>query len=339
MRTKAIHFVITALFGTLVAGQPPAEETLDRQFHFAHTETVQDLQEICAGIRAITDIRPATLDAVQRVLALRGTTGQVALAEWLFHELDKPVNRRPDEATHEYRLSVSRDGDDIVRVFYLAHTPTIQQFQELVTQVRSITDIRRLFTYNAPRAAVVRGTAEQIGLAEWLFNQLDRPVNLQAPAHLGEYRLIGGGDDVVRVFYLTHTPTVQEFQEVVTLVRSITDIRRVFTYNAPRAAALRATATQMAFAEWMFSELDKPGRSEKSSTHEYRLAGGGDDVARVFYLPHVETVQRFQEIATSVRSTTGVRRLFTYNAPRAVALRGTADQIALADRLFNERDR
>src|SRR5260370_1154820 len=80
-------------------------------------------------------------------------------------------------------------------VFYLADPPTIQQFQELVTLVRSIADIRRLFTYNAPRAVVVRATADQIGLADWLFNQLDKPANLQAPGQLGEYRLIGGGDD------------------------------------------------------------------------------------------------------------------------------------------------
>ena len=49
------------------------------------------------------------------------------------------------------------------------------------------------------------------------------------------------GDDVVRVFYLANTGTVQEFQEVATLVRSIGDIRYTFTYNAPKAAALRGT--------------------------------------------------------------------------------------------------
>jgi hypothetical protein len=339
MRVKPGYFVIAALFASLASGQPPAEEALDRQFQFAHAQTTQDLQEIATVIRNITNSQPPSVDTAQRTLAMRGTAGQMALAEWLFHELDKPLNRRPDEAAHVYRLSVSPEGDDVVRVFYLANTPTIQQFQELVTQVRSIADIRRLYTYNAPKAVVVRGTAEQIGLAEWLFNQLDKPVNLQAPGQPGEYRLLSGGDDVVRVFYLTHTPTVQEFQEVCTLIRSITDIRRVFTYNAPRAVALRATATQMAFAEWMVGEMDKAAQGDDSSKHEYRLAGGGDNVARIFYLPNAATVQRFQEIVTNVRSTTGSRRVFTYNAPRAVALRGTADQIALADRLFNERDR
>jgi len=34
-----------------------------------------------------------------------------------------------------------------------------------------------------------------------------------------------------------------------------------------------------------------------------------------------------------------IRRLFIYNALRAIALRGTAGQIALADRLIQERDK
>jgi hypothetical protein len=70
--------------------------------------------------------------------------------------------------------------------------------------------------------------------------------------------------------------------------------------------------------------------------HEYRLPGGGDDVVRVFYLTHAETAQRLQEIATSMAE---IRRLFIYNAPRAMAVRGTAGQIALADRLIQERDK
>ena len=267
MRTKAIKFVITALFASVASGQPPAEENLDRVFHFIHTETAQDLQEIATVIRSMADIRQASTDTAQRALALRGTAGQIALAEWLVNELDKPTNRQAlapqsqNSAAHEYRPSGS--GDDVVRVFYLTHTETAQELQEVATLVRSMADIRRLFTYNAPRALALRGTAGQIALAEWLVNELDKPTNRQALAP----------------------------------------------------------------------------QSQNSATHEYRLSGSGDDVVRVFYLTHTETAQRLQEIATQVRSMTEVRRLFTYNAQRALALRGTAGQIALADRLIKERDR
>jgi hypothetical protein len=63
------------------------------------------------------------------------------------------------------------------------------------------------------------------------------------------------------------------------------------------------------------------------------------DPARVSYLTHSGTVASFQKIATQVRTMTQIRRLFTYNEPRAVAVRGTDGQIAMADKLFKELDR
>ncbi len=62
-------------------------------------------------------------------------------------------------------------------------------------------------------------------------------------------------------------------------------------------------------------------------------------MVRVFYLTHTGTPQRLQEIATEVRSMAQIRRLFIYNAPRALAMRDTAGQVALADRLIQERDK
>ena len=107
--------------------------------------------------------------------------------------------------------------------------------------------------------------------------------------------------------------------------------------------ALRGTGDQVALAEWLFKELDRPvaraAAAPPAVAHEYRMPGDADDIVRVFYLTHADTPRRLQEIAVQVRTTTEVRRLFTYNAPSAMALRGTAAQIALADRLIEERDR
>jgi len=335
MHTKALSIAIAVLLAPAVFGQ----ET-DRVFNFAGTDTVQDIQEVATLIKAIGDIQHVTTDVAQKSLAVSGTTAQVALAEWLFGELDKPANRpplaqqSPDPAAHEYRMQGS--SEDVVRVFYPKRTATVQEFQEVAVLVRSIADIRRLFTYNEPRALVMRGTADQAALAEWLIETLNAPQANGASPKL-EYKMPGSGDDVVRVFYLAHTDTVQNVQEVATLVRSIGDIRRLFTYNAPKAIAMRGTSDQAALAEWLFGELDKLVKD--SAAHEYRMSGTAEDVVRVFYLPHSGTVQHFQEIATFVRSTTQIRRAFTYNAPRALTLRGTADQIAQANQLIQERDK
>lgn len=65
-------------------------------------------------------------------------------------------------------------------------------------------------------------------------------------------------DDVVKVFYVTNATSVQEFQEIATAVRSLTEIRRVYTYNAQKALLIRGTVDQMALAEKLIRDLDKP---------------------------------------------------------------------------------
>ena len=69
---------------------------------------------------------------------------------------------------------------------------------------------------------------------------------------------MAGNDDVVRVLRLPHTATVQDFQKAATQIREATKIKRVFTYNGLRAVAFRGTADQIAMAERMATELDKP---------------------------------------------------------------------------------
>ena len=86
----------------------------------------------------------------------------------------------PDASLHEYHFPGG--GDDIVRVFYLKHANSPQQLQEVVTLVRSIADVRRLYTYNELRAFAARGTADQIALVAWLVEQLDQPVKSESPA-------------------------------------------------------------------------------------------------------------------------------------------------------------
>ena len=75
---------------------------------------------------------------------------------------DNPTKRRDYE-------------DHVLKVFYLQNITTVQELQELATNVRSVTDIRRLFTYNAQNAIVIRATADQVALAEKLIQDLDKP--------------------------------------------------------------------------------------------------------------------------------------------------------------------
>jgi general secretion pathway protein D len=62
-----------------------------------------------------------------------------------------------------------------VKVFYLKNCTNVQEFQENVNAVRSVTNMNHMFTSNAQNAVVARGTADQMALAEKLFHDLDVP--------------------------------------------------------------------------------------------------------------------------------------------------------------------
>ena len=51
----------------------------------------------------------------------------------------------------------------------------MQEFQEIATAIRTVADIRRVFTYTAQKAIVVRGTQDAVALAEKLVHDLDKP--------------------------------------------------------------------------------------------------------------------------------------------------------------------
>ena len=269
----------------------------------------------------------------------------------LFNELDKKAGVQAlNGAKHEYQASNS--GDDVVRVFYLSNTETMQRLHEIATLVRSVGDIRRLFAYNSLLAVAMRGTPDQAALAEFLFNEIDKPgIGLDISQRSGSsatyiYRP-GGADSVLKVFYLPNTKTVQDFQELATAVRTLTNTRRMFTYNAPRAVAARGTAEQMETADWLFNELDKssnpqetPRQVQGTGPTEYRPSGTSDDVLRVYYLSHAQSAQRLQEIAMEAQALLARKRTaFPYNPAQAVIVRGTSAEVALADRLITERDR
>ena len=64
--------------------------------------------------------------------------------------------------------------DDVVKVFYLTNTTSVQEFQEIATAIRTVAEIRRVFTYNAQRAMIVRDTVDKVALAEKLVHDLDK---------------------------------------------------------------------------------------------------------------------------------------------------------------------
>ncbi len=87
----------------------------------------------------------------------------------------KPISANTIFVTDD-NVTKRRDYEDnVVKVFYVQNATSVQEFQEIATAVRSLTEIRRVFTYNAQKAILMRGTPDQIALAEKLIHDLDKP--------------------------------------------------------------------------------------------------------------------------------------------------------------------
>ena len=246
------------------------------------------------------------------------------MAAWYVKQLDRATT---PPSPQDYPVG----NDDTVRMFFLAHVSTSQQLQEIVTNLRAIIDIKRLFTYDTLHAVAVRGTGSQIAMATWLVNQLDQAVGVPSPAP-NDYAL--SGDDVTHVFNLSNPRVPMETQEMVTLIRSVADVQRIFLYNARKTIVVRTSPDHMALTAWLVKQLDRPA-STPSVTVQYTLPRGPDNIVGVFYLPNPSR-EGLNKAATQVRTSARVQHLFTYGTLGAVAVRGTLEQLATAEKVIEE---
>ena len=91
------------------------------------------------------------------------------------HTFWKPISSNTIFVTED-NVTKRRDYEDqVVKVFYVTNATSVQEFQEIATAIRTVGDIRRVYTYNAQKAMVVRGTVDQVALADRLIRSLDKP--------------------------------------------------------------------------------------------------------------------------------------------------------------------
>lgn len=87
----------------------------------------------------------------------------------------KPLSANTIFITNDNTTKRRDYEEQVMKVFYLTNVNTPQELQEIVTAVRSVADIQRLFVYNAQNAIIARGEADRIALAEKIITDLDKP--------------------------------------------------------------------------------------------------------------------------------------------------------------------
>ncbi len=174
---------------------------------------------------------------------------------------------------------------------------------------------------------------------------MDFPASTLALAALGIAILHaqrGAGPAEERVLSFVHTNTPVGCQEVGNAVRAIADIADARIDTAARTLTLGGPANRIATAEWVFQELDRSSDAlppPNSDAHEFHPAGMGDAVARVDFLTNTPAPAAIQEVVNAARSTADIQRLFPINGIHALAMRGTASEVAEAVWILGELDR
>ncbi len=116
-----------------------------------------------AGKNANLDLTDVTLSEALDYIALLTKTYWKPVGSNAIFVTDDNVTKRRDYE------------DEVVKVFYLKNPTTVQEFQEIITAVRSVTDVRRMFTYNPQNAVMVRDTVDKVALVEKLLRDMDKP--------------------------------------------------------------------------------------------------------------------------------------------------------------------
>jgi hypothetical protein len=312
---------------TLVCAAAFAQEQT-RTYTFAHTQNPQHMQETVNTIRSILEVKNVSLDPAQRSLTAGGTLDQLTLITWLFTDLDRPVSR---PQTLQVRDSTFPDPQTrSVKIFYPAHLSTAQQVQEVVNAIRSIAEVQRCVALNGPGAIVVRGTSEQMALAEWLVGEFDRSLAGKRPEGKREYDFSDAaqpnGDrrsPAVRIYYPASVSTPLDMQEMVNGLRSIAEVQRAVAFTASGAIVIRASNEQAVLTDWLVQELDKGASAAGPS--DYRFGGG---TVRSAWLAKSADLPA---TVAKVRQSSGMQRVVALQRQRAIVMRGTPEQLAAAD--------
>ena len=73
------------------------------------------------------------------------------------HTFWKPISSTAIFVTEDNPTKHRDYDDEVVKTFYVTNATSAQEFQEIATAMRTVADIRRVFTYNAQKAMIVRG--------------------------------------------------------------------------------------------------------------------------------------------------------------------------------------
>lgn len=87
----------------------------------------------------------------------------------------KPINNNTIFVTMDNTNKRRDYEDEVTRIFYLRNIIATQDLTAIVTAVRTVCDLQRLFPFEGQSAIIAKGSSDKIALAEKLIHDLDKP--------------------------------------------------------------------------------------------------------------------------------------------------------------------
>ena len=265
MQFKTIGCALALLFSVLLSAQSP-DMPADKVFAMKSLTTPEDLDEMATLFRQVTGASSVKVDQTAASIHAWGTLDQMALAAWLQTVLDKPV----DAVSSPNRIlerPAPGDSNDVAVVQYLPAQMRPQDLQEIVTSLRQVTPISRMFYLTERRVLALRGTPADVAAAKWTVDQIRQLPGWGAPetSSLDVRRYTpqtAAPDDVMVVFIPAHARDSRSVQEISIALRHGVS-KRVFT---PRGGIVfRGTAAEVARAQEIVAAHDHPPVTAKGA--------------------------------------------------------------------------
>jgi hypothetical protein len=299
-------------------------QDLSRTFQLKNNSGSPGLQEIATTLRTVFDVKQVSIDAAVPTITVAGTAEQIAVAEWLMPKLDA----LPGAVAAPQKYFYGGNSNDVVEVFGMKNAQNIIFLQEALTTIRTVADVQKIYQLS-PRTLILRADANHMALSEFLIAQYDQPAGPRSAPTVQSTHFDDPRMDSVIVYGLAHTSTTPQLQTILTTLRTVLQIQKIYQQSSAWLYAIRGTAAQIQMAEWLIPKLDTdaPG----SGDNEMQVPGGKDDVVKVFYLPPTADLD---SLLVSTRTVAKIPVIYYNLTPLALVVRSTADQVAMAGKLI-----
>jgi hypothetical protein len=143
----------------------------------------------------------------------------------------------------------------IDKTFYLPETANPADMNAMAIIMRTIAGVPNVSVDKKNSALRVRGPAENLAAAEWLFEQLYRPGSASRSGATAKYQKFVEKSAVIAISWMPPDAAEQAITSLTTAIRTVADVQRMFPHLGQKAIAARATSEAIAEADWIVKHL------------------------------------------------------------------------------------